>query len=158
MHRWGDNDVDWNGIESAAQYIHSFCTRWARMGGQSKEKYGTVRFYTHFGYMSLHSLIYPNYVYSQFPKWLWVLDINYISPFLQKFIQPKFIKWQMYIYNKAYWNALYKWPHLRAEILSSADFLEHIKGVTRKEGNDTHVLGWNGEIITTWTTVGKSNE
>lgn len=158
MHFWGDKDVDWKGIDNAAEYIHSYCRRWARMGGQSKEKYGTVRFYTHFGHLSLHSFIYPDYVYSQFPKWLWTFDIDYISPVLQKLVEPWFTKWQMFIYNRAYWNALRKWPHLRGEILSSADFLECIKGVTRVEGRSTHILDWDGEILSTWTSYGGTDE
>jgi hypothetical protein len=41
---------------------------------------------------------------------------------------------------------------LREEILVNADHIELIKGVWMKEGNSLHILGWNGEIIATWTT------
>lgn len=152
-HDWGDKDVDWAGIEAAAEYIHSFCKRWGRIGGQSKEKYGTVRFYANFGARSFLSLTHPDYVhYGPYPKWLMNLDIYYGSTILKYTgVQWLLNKIQPIVYNKAYHNALKKWPHLRGEILSDADYLELIKGVTRKEGNDTHVLGWNGEIITTWT-------
>ena len=40
MWRWGDENVDWNGIEAAACFIADYCRRWGRFGGQAKEKYG----------------------------------------------------------------------------------------------------------------------
>lgn len=155
MHQWGDEGVDWNGIESAAEYIATFCRRWAFLGGQYKEKYGTVRFYASFGCLSLHNIIYPGYYYNQFPKWLWNLDCDYIGPCLRFLFEKLFIRWQKFIYNMAYQRALKKWQHLRAEILCGADWIELIKGVTRKEDNTIHILGWNDEIIGGWITSGK---
>lgn len=153
MHQWGDPGVDWSGIGDAAEFISSYCKRQGLLGGQSKEKYGTVRFYAHFGYLSLHSIIYPGYMYSQFPKWLWKMDIYYIGPFLRFFFEKPFVWWQKKVYNRAYWKALKKWPHLRAEILCGADRPELIKGVTRQDGKTLHILGWNGENIGGWTQV-----
>lgn len=127
MHSWGDENVDWNGINDAAEYIGRFCRKWGRIGGQFKEKYGTVRFYATFGYLNLHTLIYPGYVYSQFPSWLWSADLEYIGPFLRFFLGKLFIRWQKYIYNKAYCRAVKQWPHLRGEILCCADYSEFIK-------------------------------
>lgn len=153
-HDWGDENVDWNGINAAVDYISSYCSKYALLMGQAKEKYGTVRFYAHFGHLSLHSIVYPGYVYSQFPKWLWKLDCYYIGPILQFFLEKPFVKWQMFIYNRAYQNAIRRWPHLRAEILCAADYIELIKDVTRIEETDkeiiTHVLGWNGETLSQW--------
>lgn len=126
MHEWGDKEVDWVGIDDAAEYIGVFCRRWARLGGQAKEKYGTVRFYVNFGRVSLHTLVYPGYVYNQFPNWLWSLDCKYIGPTLRFVFGKISFKWQKYIYRKAYFNAIKKWPHLREEILCCADYKEYI--------------------------------
>lgn len=131
MHQWGDKNVDWNGIESAASYLGSYCRRWGRFGGQTKEKFGTVRFYAHFGSLSLHTIIYPGYYYSQFPTWLWKLDIKFIGPILNKLFGKIFFSWQKFIYNKAYQNALKKWPHLKEEILCCADHPEFINKHTK---------------------------
>lgn len=149
---WGDEKVDWEGIDLAANYISSYCRRYGRLGGHSKEKYGEIRFDASFGYLSLHTLIYPGYYYSQFPKWLWELDVDYIGPVLQKLFEGLFVKWQKHIYSKAYIKALKKWPHLRSNILCGADWPELIKGATRREGKDLHVLGLGGEILSTRTT------
>lgn len=129
MHTWGNKDVDWKGIDDVATYLATFCRRWGRLGGQTKEKFGTVRFYASFGWISLHTLVYPGYVYSQFPKWLWDLDCYYIAPVLQFLFTRPFIKWQHYIYKEAYKNALRNWPHLREEILRCADWPELLEGV-----------------------------
>lgn len=150
MHDWDDDRIDWKGINDAVDYISSYCTRWGRLGGQAKEKYGTVRFYCNFGWLSLHTLLYPGHVYSQFPKWLWALDIEYITPVLSFLFERLFVWWQQKIYNRAYQNALKKWPHLREEILRGASYVELIKGATRLDGNKLHVLGSKGEIIATW--------
>lgn len=152
MHQWGDDNVDWNGINDCCDYFWKVSRRYGRLGGQIKEKYGTVRFYASFGYYSLHSLIFPGYVYKHksFPKWLWKLDIYYISPFINKVFGKVLVKYQKFVYNYMYQQALKKWPHLEAEILTSADYPEFIKGRTRQEGNKLHVLGKNGDILSTW--------
>jgi len=127
------------------------CRKWGFLGGQAKEKYGELRFYAKFGWLSLHTLIYPGYVYSQFPNWLWRLDCRYIGPTLRFFFERPFVWWQIKVYNWAYQRALARHPHLRAEILNSADYHEFIKGCCRKEGKDTIILGWNGEEIGRWS-------
>lgn len=151
MHTWGDKDVDWQGINDAAEYIGEFCKKYGRIGGQTKEKYGTVRFYTDFCFCILN-LTHPGHKhYGPYPKWASTFDIYY-GPTALKYTGISWFmsKWQPMIYNMAYQNALKKWPHLRAEILDCADHIEMIKGVWRKEGKKTHILGWKGEIISTW--------
>lgn len=128
MHEWGDKEVDWKGIEDCCYILHTTCARWGRFSGQTKEKYGTVRFYAYLGNISLHSLLYPEYVYSQFKwHWLWKLDIDYISPFLNFCFGKIFYKWQSKVYNHAYQKCLKKYPHLRKEILCCADWSDLIK-------------------------------
>lgn len=126
MHRWGDKDADWKGIDQAAKFIHDYCVKWGRLGGSYKEKYGTVRFYAQFGYLSLHTLVYPGYAYNQFPTWLFSLDINYITTILSP-LEKLFYKWQKKVYIRAYKEAVIRWPHLREEILSGADESEWLK-------------------------------
>ncbi len=146
-HYWGDPTVDWKGINDAAYFIHDYCVRWGRFGGQAKEKFGCVRFYTDLGYISLHSLIFPGRVWIAFPKWLNYLDFKIITPILNFTLGWLIRRWQRWIYTRAYTKALYKWPHLRAEILIHADYLEWIPGASKRIGNETHVLGWNGETV-----------
>lgn len=153
MHNWGDKDVDWEGIGDAAYYIESFCNRYGRLEGQSKEKYGTVRFHANFGARSFLSITHPGYChYGPYPKFMVHFDIYY-APAILKYtgITLLFSYIHPFVYNLAYQRALKKWPHLRTEILSGADYPELIKGVTRKEGNKLHILGWDNEIIATWT-------
>jgi hypothetical protein len=153
MWQWGDENVDWNGINNAAEYIGSFCKRWGRLGGQTKEKYGTVRFYAQFGAYSLFSITHPGYVsyWSTWPWYKW-FDLRFGHKVMRySGLQWLFNKWQPIVYSMAYHRALRKWPHLQAEILSDADYPELIKGLTRQEGNKLHVLDLNGKIVTTWT-------
>ena len=150
MHYWGDEGVDWDGINAAASFISQYCIRYGRLGGSAKEKYGTVRFSAHFGSLGLHTLIYPGYAYNQFPDLLWHIDYKYISPFMSTLFGRPFAKWQEFIYNRAYQKALKLWPHLRAEILVDADYVELIKGVTKTEDNKTHIIDSDGSILATW--------
>ena len=152
-HIWGDENVDWEGINDAAEYIATFCSRWGRLGGQHKEKWGEVRFYPDFCHCFLN-LTHPGYVhYGRYPKWLMTIDIYY-GPSILKYSGLMWFlsKWQPFIYSLAYNKAIKKWPHLRAEILCGADHPELIRGATRKEGNKLHILGWNGEVLSTWET------
>ena len=126
-HDWSEKDFDWKGLEECVDIIYTTCVTWGRLGGQAKEKFGQVRFYAQFGYLSLHRLIYPGYHYNQFPQWLWKLDCFYISRVLQFFFERPFVWWQKKVYNFAYQRALAKHPHLRDEILCCADYPEFIK-------------------------------
>jgi hypothetical protein len=129
MHHWDDDKLDWAGINGACDILYSTSRRWGRLGGQVKEKFGTVRFYASFGHLSLHTLIYPGYVYSQFPKWLWRLDIYITGPILDKLFGRLFVWWQTKVYRYAYKKALKAYPHLREEILCAADYRELLEGL-----------------------------
>lgn len=116
MHDWGDENFDWNGLNEAVRYVGHTCRKYGFIPGDYKEKWGTLRFYAHFGHLSLHAFIYPGYVYSQFPKWLWKLDCMYIGPILRKLFEKPFVWWQCKVYTYAYRQAIKKWPHLYTEI------------------------------------------
>lgn len=154
-HEWGDKTVDWVGIDSCCRILSTYCKRYGRLGGQVKEKYGTVRFYVYFGVLSLHTLVYPGYGIDRFPKWLSNLDSDYISPALRYLFERPFIWWQTVIYNRAYQKCLKLYPHLRAALLCGADYPEFIKGASRREGRFHYILGWKGETIGTWVSLGE---
>ena len=133
MHIWGDENVDWKGIEDAAEFIHAELIRRARINvSQSKEKYGTVRVYCYLGWSSFHSLCYPGYCSSQwlkwYTRWLWYLDCVVGYRFFNLF-QNRIIKWHSRVYRQVYVEAVAKWPHLRDEILVMADFQELVDGI-----------------------------
>jgi len=55
MHCWGDENVDWKGIDDSVHYIGRGLVKWGRMSvHQYKEKFGTVRIYM--GGLGFHSL------------------------------------------------------------------------------------------------------
>jgi hypothetical protein len=153
MRKWEDEDFDWKGLNDCIYYISYYCRKYARLGGDAKEKYRQVRFYAHFGNLCLHSIVYPGYVYNQFPKWLWNIDCKYIGPALQFCLEKPFVKWQMFIYSRAYTNAVHKWSHLRAEILCGADYLDLLPKFTHTTTceicykSTIHVLGWDSEYV-----------
>lgn len=160
-HDWSEKSFDWEGLTDCCNIIQDTCVRWGRLGGQVKEKYGTLRFYAQFANLSLHGLLLPGYYhYGWFPKWLIRLDMDVITPILNKIpgLQKAFFWWQKKVYSYAYWKAMKKHRHLREEILECADYPEYIKGVWRIEGNKKHILGWDGEIISTWTMHGGTYE
>jgi len=96
--------------------------RWGRINVRDyKEKWGTVRVYCNFGWYQIHSITHPRYCYSQYPKWLWKLDCRYghhVTSLLNWIVVP-YHKW---LYQLFYRRAIRKWPHLRLEILSGADY------------------------------------
>lgn len=127
MHDWGNDKVDWKGISEAAEYIALNLRKWGRVGVTDyKEKYGTVRVYCNFGWYQLHSITHPGWAYSQYPKWLWSLDCLYLSRIV-RYANPLIIPYQIWLYKYLYGRALRKWPHLRLEILSGADYNELFK-------------------------------
>lgn len=85
MHRWGDEGVDWEGINNAAEFIAKTLEDQGLTVTECKEKYGTVRVSCYFNVDS---------------------DFD--------------------VYRKAYEQAIERWPHLRAEILSDADYPDHL--------------------------------
>ena len=148
MRVWGD-DFDFAAVSHAARDIGQFCRRWGRIDVMDyKEKFGTVRVYCTFGHTTFHSLIWPGHMYNRFPfgvsKWgwklngawigkklghiLWVANCNASRILLQnKFIERLIVKYQIWIYQKAYERAIKKYPHIPQEILCCADYYELLK-------------------------------
>lgn len=128
MHKWGDKDFNyWKEVDEAAEYIADFCVILGRINVRDwKEKFGTVRVYCRFGLESLGSLIWPRIqYYGDMPNYFKVLWGIYIPNFINSIIVP----YQLYIYRKAYKNAIKKWPMIKEEILCAADWSEYLKGI-----------------------------
>ena len=129
MHYWGDDNVDWTGINAAAEYIGLTLRRWGRVSvWQYKEKFGTVCVYCVFGWCSLHSIVYQGYAFNQFPGWLWRLDC-WLSPAVRLFLWDVGLWFHKWFYRRTYREAVRRWPHLRREILCCADYHELLKGL-----------------------------
>lgn len=65
---------------------------------------------------------------------LWSLDCRYGSKFIawkpiSRCIITPMVKWQCFIYRRAYKLAVRKWPNLREEITCAADYSELLKGL-----------------------------
>lgn len=130
MHSWGDEDVDWNGINDAAAYIGYWLRKWARMDVRDvKEKFGTVRVYVSLGWSGVYSIYRPGYCW--YPKW-WPVKLDnwltYHTPVF-KWINYVVIPVHKKLYAWRYKKAVQKWPHLYDEIVSSADWGELFEGV-----------------------------
>lgn len=123
-HRWGEEGVDWAGIDDAANFIGDYLTKRRVCVQDVKEKWGTVRVYCHFGYYSLYNIIYPRRIYLK-GKFSFLSHISVPRWVNRLFIVP----YQEKAYRKAYLLAIQKWPHLREEILQGADFDELLKGL-----------------------------
>jgi len=129
-HLWGDEDVDWRGIDEAAEFIGEGLRKWRVNVTQFKEKFGTVRVYCGLGISDLHQLTHPGYCFRQWPVWAWKW-VNCskggrgAARLLNWFVLPLH-KW---VYRWYYVRAVKKWPHLREEILCVADHDGLLKGV-----------------------------
>jgi hypothetical protein len=116
-HYWGDESFDWDSLYKAEEELNLIMTKYARLGVHSKEKYGTLRFSIYFCDGNLHSITHPGYVYSQYPKWLWVFDVQY-RPL--RFVAPVIRFWQKLVLQYAFTVVCAKYPHLIKEILQDA--------------------------------------
>lgn len=131
MHSWGDDFQYFEDVGRCADEIGAFCVRWGRIGVTcTKEKYGTVRVYCILGAHSLHALLFPRYVFRHptFPAWLYRLDYKLTGPAFRVLSRP--VSWyQSKIYRLAYYRALKRYPHIKEEILTDADYPEYLEGL-----------------------------
>jgi len=128
MHDWSEDSFDWKMLDDGIDMISSFMRFWGRIGVNSKEKFGTARVYVMFWDGTLHGMLYPGYHFSQFPKWLWSFDLNWIGPFFRKTrLQKLFCWYQSKIYSMAYSRAIKKFPKVKVELVVACDIDELIK-------------------------------
>lgn len=126
-HYWGEwPDQLFSQVDQAAYFIGQYCRKYGRIGvRQTKEKYGTARVYCDFGFYQLFSITHPGYAFSRYPKWLWSLDCKYFSRVISK-LNWIVVPYQIWIYRRAYELAFKKWPLIKDEIISGADYPELI--------------------------------
>lgn len=117
-----------------ADEIGDYLVKWGRIGvRQTKEKYGTCRVYCGFGWYSLHSIIFPRWVYlhARYPKWLNWFDSTKVNSFIFSIVNKIIILYQIFIYRQGYKRVL-KYinnPDMRRNIINYADFTEYLKGL-----------------------------
>lgn len=129
MHQWGDEEVDWDGINDAARFIAHNLRKWFRVPVRDyKEKFGTVRIYTGLGWTQFYEIFYPGYCWIK-PWWPNKLDhwLSYQTPILD-WINKVVVPIHEWAYVWYYTRAVRKWPHLYNEIVSMADFGELFDG------------------------------
>ena len=129
MHYYGDGFPYFSDVEQAASEIGAFLAKWGRIAvRQTKEKYGTARVYCGFGWYGLQAITHPRYIYNRYPKWLFHLDLFYISRIILPFNRVV-VPFHQYIYRLAYKRVIKKMPHIRDEIVAGADHQELLKGL-----------------------------
>jgi hypothetical protein len=128
-HDWSETEFDWTSLHLAERVLYKYATKYGRLGGQIKEKWGQIRFYAHFAgeWLNFSVLVYPGYCWNPFPKWLAWLDYKIGMKLLAPFRTP-FFYWQKFWYNYAYQKAAKMFPHIKPEIWFAADHPELIKG------------------------------
>ena len=115
--------------------------RWSRIGfigGQQKEKYGSIRWYAHIGSINnLHDIMKIGHVcYRWDPLDYPVLDfLNNMSKFLFKLKPVQYLtyKYMVLIYNLAYRHAMLASPGYEAEVLRSCYHTDVIWGYKKLE-------------------------
>lgn len=128
-HMWGEEGVDWRGISDSARFIAEYLVRWGRIGVRDyKEKFGGVRVYCSMGWSQIHSITHPRHMYSRYPRWLWKLDVYY-GHYLTRPLNWLVVPFHRWLYRRAYRLAVEMRPHLRLEILDSADWPEFLEGL-----------------------------
>ena len=119
-HFLGDPTFDWVALYEAGYYIQNNASKWLRLFIHINDKYGTIYYTVRYGINSLHGLIYPCYIYNQFPKWLFNLDVNYIYRLFDfDFLQNIIIKCQKFFLKRIILKACEKWPTVKNEILDN---------------------------------------
>jgi hypothetical protein len=116
-HEWGDDSFDWNSLNEAINRGTKLMERVGRIGVHSKEKYGTARWSLYLFDGTMHSFTHPGYVYSQYPKWLWVFDVSY-KPL--RFLKPIINWWQKIVIKLTFLYLSRRYLHIVDEIISDA--------------------------------------
>ena len=144
MHIWGDEDFDWEGLNDAGSFIHQYCMSRARLCIHWKEKYGTLRYEyldscLFSDHTPIHSILKPGRLFLHYNK----INIKHIIKLKDRilfrigkaimnierpigillqvlYISSLIRKYQLWIFRRAIFKAIEKWPHLEDEILEDA--------------------------------------
>jgi len=146
-HEWGSEFKYFEDVENVASEIGDYCCKWGRIPvRQTKEKYGTVRVYSGWGIENLFWFVKPNYCFYQWSQKIRSFDNAIFGIFFMLLRKPIFA-WQRFIYNKAYQMAVKKYPHIREEILTDADWPEYIDGNDDIMEQNWRILDDNGNSV-----------
>lgn len=135
MHVWGDKDFDWVEFSKVVDFFHRQAAKY-RIGGQVKEKFGTLRWYADLAPLTLHDLFWPGHMFLRWQQpsfWKWYLrwlppiigkPLKYFDIFIfseWEWFAKKSTAWKVKGYIKTYEEAVKKWPQFREEIFMDAD-------------------------------------
>lgn len=127
MHTWGDGWEHWDDLWEAERMCEKLARRYRLPARQIKEKFGTLRCYCSLGYYSLHSLTHPCHMYCRYPRWLWVLNCDWLTAskwYWRWFVTIPSVWLHRILYKRMYRKLVEKYPHIEAEITCAADFPE----------------------------------
>lgn len=123
-HYWGDESFDWKGLGKSEGIIRFWGKQVGRIGGDLKEKYGTIRWYTNPGGVErLYELTHPGY-YGYFwgaedkPVWNVIDNMSYVYI---RFLNPLIKVYKRFFYAYAYHRAVKAFPELYQEILACCE-------------------------------------
>jgi len=135
-HDWSDKSFDWKGLSQAIRIIENW-HRFARIGCNIKEKYGTIRCDSSFFDGSLHSLVFPGHYFYRWSDKVYALEsrLTPIICFLR--IDSLIRALQIPFYTLGYYIAMKKYPHIKDEICVDASHPQWIIG-----GNKIHKKYW----------------
>lgn len=139
MHIWGDESVDWDGIEDAAEFIGRGLLFWRVDVRQWKEKFGTVRVYCSLGIQWWPQWTHPGHTYNRWPRWLDFITYggyNKWNPFnvALRLLNVAVVPFHKWLYHRYYREAVRRWPHLATEICCGADFRELVADLWERGG------------------------
>lgn len=135
-HEWGDDWSHWQELDAAVSYIYKEARK-ARIGGQIKEKYGTVRWYAKFHYM-VNDLVWPGHMFVRWKqpsfwprgtKWFCYLfggllkwaDYKLYSNLENNPIRSYIVKRQLVKYKEIYKTAVLLFPNVKEEIMAGCE-------------------------------------
>lgn len=127
MHQWGDETVDWGGINAAAEYIGEGLRFWRVDIRDWKEKFGEVRIYCSLGLTWWPQLTHPGHVYNRWPRRLdFIVYPGRWSPFSWglRLANLAVVPFHVWLYRRYYRKARERWPHLAQEIYRGCDYHE----------------------------------
>jgi len=145
-HNWGDEDFDWNSLNTAINFIMDFWRRYGRIGSHGKEKFGTFRDHPYFytGWWAIHQLVKPGYVRYTWPSWMYKVDLFLGRVVHRLRLQRLVFKYQAFVYNIAIQIACKRYPHIVDELVADLEGYELVKpGLFGKiDGTIIHKKYW----------------
>jgi hypothetical protein len=128
MHSWNDGFKYFAEVGEAADWIGTQLVRWGRINvTTTKEKWGCARVYCSFGVYSLYSLLHPRKVYITGR----LAPLNKVA--IPYWLNHAFSAYQILVYKAVYYLAIKKWPMIKEEIISGADYNELLQKMYSKD-------------------------